>query len=382
VSALSRCDVPAALEASARMSAHLSSPLPAPDARRLAWVDAAKGMSILLVVAHHVVEALQTSGLAPPAVVAANTALAAMRMPLFFLASGLFVAGPLASSWRTLLHKRVAFFLYLYVVWVLLRFAYFHIPAVAAADPHDRADGEALAWALLLPGSGMWFLYALALFAVVGKLLRGVPVGLQLSAAAVLSAVVGAEVLQFESEAWTRMARHLFFFLLGWHARQLVERVAGAATAVTVIVAAAGCVVGAAGAVLLDVRSIPGIALALNVLAVTFGVLFAAWISRYRIGSPLAALGRQTLPVYLIHVFWIALAMIGLRHLGIPPVAACALPPAMAIVLTVLSLHTHRLLVGAGAPWLFALPSRLSHRPQGTGQALPGRSPQAARRSR
>jgi uncharacterized membrane protein YcfT len=353
------------METSARMSAQHSSPLSPPAVRsssRMAWVDAAKGLSILLVVAHHSVMFLQTHGLAPPAVVAANTALASMRMPLFFLASGLFVAGPLASSWRTLLHKRVAFFLYLFVLWTLLRFAFFHIPALAAVDPYDSTNVTKLALALLIPGSGMWFIYALALFAVIGKLVRGVPVWVQLGATGVLSAFVGAEILQFDSEVWTRMARYLFFFFLGWHARHLIEGLARSSTAVRMTAAAVGCVACAASAVVLELRSVPGIALALNVLAVTFGVLFAAWISRYRIGRPLVALGRLTLPVYLIHVFWIALVMVGLPHLDVSPIAAYVLPAAMAVAFTVLSLMTYWLLVRAGGSWMFALPQALAYR--------------------
>jgi uncharacterized membrane protein YcfT len=338
--------------------------LPTSQTSRLAWVDAAKGMSILLVVAHHSVMFLQASGLAPAPVVMANTALASMRMPLFFLASGLFVAGPLAASWRTLLHKRVAFFLYLYLLWTLLRFAFFHIPAVDAVDPYGTTNVVVtVALALVLPGSLTWFLYALALFAVVCKVMRRVPVWLQLGAAGVLSALAGAEVVDFESGPWTRIARYFFFFLLGWHGRWLVERLAASTGVVKVAAAAAGCVAAAAAAVLLDLQSVPGVALALNMAAVTFGILFAAWIARYRIGRPLVVLGQQTLPVYLLHIFWVALVMVGLQRVDVPLVAEYALPAVMAVVLTVLSLLTHRLLVRAGAPWLFALPSRLAYRP-------------------
>jgi uncharacterized membrane protein YcfT len=347
------------------MSAQLSSPLaapPTPDHSRVAWVDAAKGLSILLVVAHHSVLFLESSGLAPPAVVAANTALASMRMPLVCLASGLFVAGPLAAPWRTLLHKRVAFFLHLFLLWTLLRFAFFHLPGLSSVDPYESTDVAKLAWALLVPGSGVWFLYALALFAVIGKLTRGVPAWLQLGAAGVLSALVAAEALQLGSEMWDRMARYLFFFLLGWHARHLVERVARSSTALRVAAAAGVCVVGAAAAVVLDARAIPGVALALNLLAVAFGVLFAAWIARYRFGRPLVALGGQTLPVYLIHVFWIAVVMVGLRHVDVPAAAAYVLPAAMAVGLTALSLLTHRLLVKAGGSALFALPRWAAYR--------------------
>src|SRR5918996_30989 len=100
-------------------------------AARLDWVDAAKGMSILLVVAHHVVWYLQRSGHAPAAVVMGNEALASLRMPLFF-------------------------------------------PALVppAVDPDDSANVVDFAWSLLLPGPSMWFLYALAVFAVLAKLMR------------------------------------------------------------------------------------------------------------------------------------------------------------------------------------------------------------------
>jgi uncharacterized membrane protein YcfT len=341
---------------------------PAGRTSRLDWVDAAKGMSILLVVAHHTLWFLQSTGQAPAALVAANSALASMRMPLFFLASGLFAAAPLAAPWRTLLHKRVAFFLYLYVLWTVIRF-FFFLALPGVVDPYGSADPVALALSLLLPGPGMWFLYALALFSVIGKLSRPLPLWLQLGASGILCALTGAGIVEFENFAWTFMARYLFFFLLGCHARQLIEAVARWSSAVKVLLAAAASAGAAAGAVALDIRGIPGVAFALNILAVTFGVLFAAWISRYRVGAPLVVLGRQTLPVYLIHVLWLAVLMAGVQHLVLPTSVLYVLPVAMALVLTALSLLTHRVLVKAGATALFALPSRVAYRASQPGLA-------------
>jgi uncharacterized membrane protein YcfT len=335
---------------------------PAPSGPRLAWVDAAKGISILLVVAHHGMWFLQTAGLAPAPVVAANTALASLRMPLFFLASGLFVAAPIAAPWRTLLHKRVAFFLYLYALWTLIRFSFFAAPLPGVMDPDEPANPLELVWALLVPGPGMWFLYALAVFSVLAALVRHVAVWLQLGSAAVLSAVAGAMIGEFDGDKWVFMARYLLFFLLGCHARHLVERLARSSRPFTVAAAAVACVAGAAGAVALDLRSIPGIALALNVLAVTFGVLLAAWIARHRIGRPLVGLGSRTLPVYLIHIYWVATITAAVRYVEVPVAAQYALPVLLTAAATALSLVTHRLLLRAGAPWLFALPSRLAHR--------------------
>jgi peptidoglycan/LPS O-acetylase OafA/YrhL len=188
-------------------------------------------------------------------------------------------------------------------------------------------------------------------------------VWLQLGCAAVLSAVAGAAIEEFDGSKWMFMARYLVFFLLGCHARQMIERVARSSRPLTVVTAAGLCVGGAAGAVALDIRSVPGIALALNVLAVAFGVLLAAWISRHRIGRPLVGLGSRTLPVYLIHIYWLAVVTAAVRYIDVPLPAQYALPVVLTIGVTALSLLTHRLLLRAGAPWMFALPSHLAYRP-------------------
>ncbi|MGH8964747.1 MAG: acyltransferase family protein, partial [Actinomycetes bacterium] len=275
--------------------------------------------------------------------------------------SGLFLAGPLAAPWRTMLHKRVAFFLYLYAIWTIIRFTFFATLVPPVVDPDDSADPVGLAWSLLLPGPSMWFLYALAVFAVVAKLMRPLPVTVQLGATAVLSALVGAGIVEFGDSRWTYMSRFLFFFLFGCYARRLVERIAREASLLRVVVAAAFCVAAAGAAVAFGLRSILGVAFVLQCLAVGFGVLFSAWVSRYRIGRPLVALGQRTLPIYLIHMMWLALIMIGVRHLDLPVAAEYALPVVMVPVLAALSLLTHRGLRAVGGHWLFELPRPLAY---------------------
>jgi fucose 4-O-acetylase-like acetyltransferase len=331
-------------------------------AARLDWVDAAKGISILLVVAHHVVWYMQHAGLAPAPVVMANEALASLRMPLFFLASGLFAAGPLSAPWRVVLHKRVAFFLYLYVIWTIIRFTFFATLVPPEVDPDGSADPVAFALALLLPGPSMWFLYALAVFAVLTKLARPLPVWVQLGASGALSALVGAGLVDFGDTRWTYMARFLFFFVLGCHARELVERIAATTSLLRAVLGGVVCVVAAGAVVALGLRGVPGVVLALQCLAVGAGLLVAAWFARYRFGRPLVVLGTLTLPVYLIHMMWLAVIMTGLRHIELSVPATYALPFVLVPLLTVLSLLTQRALTAAGASWLFALPPRLAYR--------------------
>lgn len=334
-----------------------------PDRGRVEWVDAAKGMSILLVVAHHVVMFLQPHGLVPPALSTANVALASLRMPLFFLASGLFVASTLAASWRTVLHKRVAFFGYLYLLWTLVQFGVFQALPAGTAPPDSTQTPGQLASTLLVPAPSMWFLYALAVFTVLAKLFRRVPASVQLAVSGVLCAAVGAELLRFDSFGWTYMARYLFFFLLGCYARRLVMRVASASGPVTVAAALTVSAAGAAGSVLLDLRTVPGVAFVLNLAAVTCGVLLAAVLARHRFARPLMFLGRNTLPIYLANVLWVGAFTVVVRGTALPTVLQWAAPPVLAVVVAGLCLLAHRLLRAAGGGWLYDLPGPLAYRP-------------------
>lgn len=354
----------------------LNAPLPVLTAGgRLDWVDAVKGMSILLVVVHHAVLFLQQLDLMPQAVATANMALASVRMPLFFLASGLFLAGPLAASWRTMLHKRVALFLYLYVLWTTLQYA-----VMALLPPElmfsDRLAGEPVnqLWALILPAPSMWFLYALALYSILAKLVRRVPASVQLGVTGVLSAVVGAGFLLEADDTWGLTARYLFFFLLGFHARTLVRRLAAATGPLRAAVAVPATGGLAAVAVALDVRGVPGIAFLLNGAAVMCGVLVAAQLARWKIGRPLVLLGRHTLPVYLANMPWLGLIALTLQGVPVPPALQYLLPVLLAVLATGLTLLTWWVLLRLRAGWLYDLPGPLAYR-QARGKPGAARGP-------
>ncbi|TCK25370.1 acyltransferase family protein [Pseudonocardia endophytica] len=343
---------------------------------RIDWVDAAKGMSILLVVLHHVVILMEPHGLIPGPVSAVNSAMASLRMPLFFLASGLFAAAPLAASWRTLLHKRVAFFLYLFVLWTILQSIVFMWVLPADVLPPDSPlTWVDVAWEALLPGPAMWFLYALAVFSIVGKLVRRTPAWAQLVVSGVLCAAVGAGMLTFESFAWTFMARYLFFFLLGVHVRTVVETVAERSSLLLCVGGGALCGLTAGASVALGLREVFGVAFLLNVVAVTFGVLLAGHLSRFRLFMPLVVLGRNTLPVYLTNVLVVSAVVAVTRHLPLPQTVGWVVPPILAVLVTGFTLLGTEALRWAGASWLFALPRFLAHRPAPTPAPAPEPSP-------
>lgn len=333
------------------------------DARRTAWVDAAKGICIVLVVLHHTVMFLEPHGLVPAPLSMLNTALASLRMPLFFLASGLFLAAALARPWRTLLHRRVALFGWLYLLWTATQFAV--IAALPAGTAPDLAtqDVTGLLLSPVLPAPSMWFLYALAVFSVAARLLRRVPGPVLLAVTGVLSALVGAGTIEIGAFAWEFMARYAFFFVLGWHGRAQIERVAAATSPLRVLLAAVLAAGAAAASVVFGLREIPGVAFVLNVVAVTGGVLVAAELARWRIGRLAVALGRRTLPIYLTNVLVIGVITVAVAGVHLPAAAQYGLVVLLTAVTVAATLGLHRTLVAARAGWLYDLPGRWAARP-------------------
>lgn len=164
-------------------------PLPE-EAARLAWVDVAKGLCIILVVMMHSTlgtgEALGGEGFLHTVVEFAKP----FRIPDFFLLSGLFLGRVIDRDWRLFADRRVVHFAYFYGLWVVIQSLFKAGSIVGGVDGSAEklaAFGLHLAEALVVPYSTLWFVYLLAVFSVVTKLLhRRVPPALLLVAAAVL----------------------------------------------------------------------------------------------------------------------------------------------------------------------------------------------------
>lgn len=337
-----------------RWSRRMSEP---PATARLQWVDVAKAGAILLVVVHHSVIFAREAGWVPDAVSAANTAAGAVRMPLFFLVSGIFAARALSRPWRDVLQRRVLLYAWLYVLWVLIRFVFFTLVPDVRDNAQD-ADFSAVLVSLVLPATGLWFLYALAVFSVLAKLALRIPAGWQLAAAAVLSVAASAEWLSIDSWVWRNMAAYLIFFLIGMHAaapvRALADRSAETSSVLFAALSAAVFVgMSIAGA------NLPGAPLLRSGVAVTCAVVIASLLGRRKIGLPLAWLGARTLPVYVLHVLWVSGLVSAADAVGFSPSGWTGGGAVLALVVTALSLSllSHRL-ARASLPFLFDVPAR------------------------
>ena len=90
------------------------------------------------------------------------------RMPDFFLISGLFLAQVIDRDWRTYLDRKVVHFVYFYLLWTAIQFA-FKAP-VFAHEHGGWARSGLYVDVVLEPFGTLWFIYLLPIFFVVTKL--------------------------------------------------------------------------------------------------------------------------------------------------------------------------------------------------------------------
>jgi uncharacterized membrane protein YcfT len=326
----------------------------------LLWADTAKGACIVLVVLWHVTrkDYLELPWHVGVPVVGAwgelSVLLLPVRMPLFFVISGLFAARQLDRPWRQVLTGRVAPLLYVFVLWTVV-----HSAVLQATPGFDTAVAngplDLLVQLTITPGN-LWYLLALASYVVVARGTRAHP-HLTLAGALLLSAVASTLAPSLPGNRYGLLA-NLVFFLLGTRLTHL--RVPGQRWLLTLT---AGFVVAAALWQLQVLgNSWFGFRPVLGLIGLSAGATASMGLARLpRVGPVLAALGRQTLPIYVLHLPLVALAHLVSVHAVSGRAAgslvlAASYPAVLTAVVVITCLALHRLLVAVGAGRLFTAP--------------------------
>jgi uncharacterized membrane protein YcfT len=151
---------------------------------RVDWIDVAKGICITMVVMMHSTLGVQNAADAQGWMGYAVEYARPFRMPDFFLLAGLFLASRINAPWRLYLDRKVLHFVYFYVLWLTIQFA-FKAPDFAA-ELGWGGTLSAYLHAFVDPWGTLWFIYHLALFFLAARLLKIVPWPLVWLAAAAL----------------------------------------------------------------------------------------------------------------------------------------------------------------------------------------------------
>lgn len=267
----------------------------ATPASRIVFVDYAKGFCIVLVVMMHSTLGVEAAAGHDGWLHAVVEFARPFRIPAFFLTAGLFLSRSIDGDWRSFADRKVLHFVYFYVLWVSIQFA-FKLPAFAAS----HGIGGALrlyAEAFIQPFGTLWFIYLLPIFFVVTKLTRPLPPLLVwLAAAALEIAPIATGSIVIDEFA----ARFVYFYSGYWLARGVFAFADDVTRRVPLAVAALaawGVLNGAL--VVLGWADRPFVSLALGALGAAALVAAAALLAMRDALPPLRRCGETTLAIYL-----------------------------------------------------------------------------------
>jgi len=131
------------------------------DAQRLAWLDAAKGVGIILVVYGHQLRAQMAAGKVEASWSAPlqDAVIYAFHMPLFFFISGLTIERTFRKSTSAqFVHSRLVTLIYPYILWSLISLGLAMAGQRYVNHQVGMSDVIAITWK---PVFQYWFLYAL-----------------------------------------------------------------------------------------------------------------------------------------------------------------------------------------------------------------------------
>jgi len=282
---------------------------------RVDWVDHAKGFCIIFVVMMHATLGVEKAAGAEGWMHALVQFAKPFRMPDFFMVSGLFLGLVIARPWLRFLDRRVVHFLYFYVLWMTIQFA-FKAPGWMAEGMGPAGVAGEWLYAFVQPFGTLWFIYLLPLFAVVTRLLRPVPWWLTLGVAALLEILpihTGWMVIdEFAARYVYFVAGYLFatriFELADWAranrgpALGLLAAWAlanGVATFAPASLFLSSADLASLGPDTQFVSDLPLVSLALGAAGAVAVVLMTALLSTLRAMDFLAWLGRHSIVVYL-----------------------------------------------------------------------------------
>lgn len=342
--------------------------MPDPTPPRFAEIDVLRGLAILAVVLTHCYDTFTDLSALTPATWAYMTATMLLRfaVPCFIFASGfaLFArygpAPPLRAFYARRARAVVPAYLLASAAGIALRVAVGHLPADAvtpAAVAGMLCTGTAFyhLW-FFVPLIEIYLLYPLVARVYDGARERGREPHLLLACLG-LAALFFVPVPDALASLHTAMmfAGYLIYFVLGMAVRARYDRVAAFRTTpprrmAAGLVVVAGVAFGLAEFV--TAHYAPGVlpagsleravflavwavAMALAWCVLIIGLLRGARRARGRAGDALAALGRRSLEVYVIHAFLLSLLGLAGAGLGFVRGNLAAVPVAFALVIAV-----------------------------------------------
>lgn len=348
---------PADLPAETTGSVH--EPRAAPPQRE-SWPDFARACAIVLVVLYHSrhttwIMGFHDDGPADRVWALISDVLMPLRMPLFFVISGMFAARAIDRPWAQVAVRRVWNSLYLYVLWAVIYLL--AIPAWPTLGRSAFTLPQQIGM-IVIGDTPAWYLWALVVFFLFARATARLPAVLVLGIGFV-GALVGPSLTGVLHNPPRLALQCLFFFMLGARFSPIPMKIARAATPLRLLASTALMLVLLAA---YHVK-VPGIFPFAGMAAVLWGITATSLATRHFAVLRGAGgwLGSRTLPIYVMHFVVLTLLLNLLAAIlpeslkGFLPLALIA-PVLVCIVTLLICLPLAALLPRIGLGWLLKMP--------------------------
>lgn len=275
--------------------------------QRIEWIDAAKGACILAVVLYHfnifIYQGIYEGHAIATVWNVGITALKPLRMPLFFLISGYLASTSITRrSWGQVRTNKIASLLWVYVLWAVVYWI-----AVAYLLPDNPWFENSFNASMTLPllvermltaNISLWYLYALVIYFVIAKLLRSAITAIGLG---ILANIAMYFFIDPANWGMRSLIGYFVFFALGAYGKDIITAHYSVFNLKRFACTTALTLGGLGMASHFDALTAPGIEMLLGFVMVSTVIDMFALACRHLNLKYLCMVGRQTLPIYVMH---------------------------------------------------------------------------------
>jgi len=277
--------------------------VPATARSRIDWVDYAKGICIILVVMMHSTLGVEKAAGELSWMHNFIDWARPFRMPDFFMISGLFLASRIDRPWRAYLDTKVLHFAYFYILWMTIQYLTKSWGLVEEQGVLGAFQSYLLG--LVQPFGTLWFIYLLAVFFAVTKLLRNVPpILVFLAGAALEAAPIDTGSLLIDEFA----SRFVYFFTGYWLASS-VFTFTGQVSRLTTPAILAGLILWGTGNHYLvagGYSTLPGVSLLMGFIGAGAVMTTGVLLSRLKLAQAIRYCGENSIVIYLAFFLFMA----------------------------------------------------------------------------
>ena len=281
---------------------------------RIDWVDYAKGICIILVVMMHSTLGVEKAAGETTWLHAFIDWARPFRMPDFFMISGLFLASRIDRPWRQYLDTKVLHFAYFYILWMTIQYLTKSLGLIAEQGVLGAFQSYLLGF--VQPFGTLWFVYLLAVFFALTKLLRNVPPVLLFLAAAVLEAAH----IDTGSLLVDELASRFVYFFTGYWLASYVFAFTGRVDRLSTAAILAGLVLWGTGnhyLVALGLSTSPGVSLVMGFIGAGAVMTTGVLLSRLNLARAIRYCGENSIVIYLAFFLFMAGTRTLLLKLGV-----------------------------------------------------------------